>query len=70
MIVIDPTLLGRKFYVMDPKIVYTCRGFIVSGTNLVIGEYADPTYKCNRLATHKLSDAKFTDYVPTTPTPP
>ena len=69
MIVIDQTLLGRKFYTVDPKTVYTCRGFIVSGTNLVIGEFADPTNKCNRLATHKLSDAKFIDFVPT-PTAP
>ena len=71
MIVIDPTLLGRKFYTHDQKTTYTCRGVIVSGTTLLIGEYPDPTYKCNRLATHKLSDAKFTDFVPaTTPTAP
>ena len=69
MIVIDQTLLGRKFYTVDPKTVYTCRGFIVSGTNLIIGEYPDPTYKVNRLATVKLSDAKFTDFVPS-PTAP
>ena len=69
MIVIDQTLLGRKFYTVDPKTVYTCRGFVVSGTNLIIGEYADPAAKCNRLATVKLSDAKFTDFVPT-PTAP
>ena len=69
MIVIDPTLLGRKFYTVDPKTVYTCRGVIVSGTTLLLGEYPDPTYKCNRLATLKLSDCKFTDYVaaPTAP---
>ena len=64
MIVIDPTLLGRKFYTVDPKTVYICRGVVISGTLLVIGEYPDPTYKCNRLATHKLTDCKFTDYVP------
>lgn len=64
MIFIDPTLLGRKFYTVDPKTVYTCRGVIVSGTTLLLGEYADPTYKCNRLATLKLSDAKFTDFTP------
>jgi hypothetical protein len=69
MIVIDPTLLGRKFYTHDIKTVYICRGVIISGTTLLLGEYPDATYKCNRLATHKLSDVKFTDFVPAS-TPP
>ena len=59
MIVIDQTLLGRKFYTVDPKTVYTCRGVIIHGTPLVIGEYDDPQGKCTRLATHKLTDCKF-----------
>ena len=64
MIFIDPILLGRKFYTVDPKIVYTCRGVIVSGTNLLLGEYPDPIHKCNRLVTLKLSDCKLIDFVP------
>ena len=67
MIVIDPTLLGRKFYTVDAKTIYTCRGFVVHGTPLIIGEYLDSTGKVTRLATHKLDSAKFIDNVPSTP---
>ena len=63
MLVIDQTLLGRKFITHDAKTVYTCRGVIISGTVLLLGEYPDATYKCNRLATHKLTDARFNDFV-------
>ena len=68
---IDQTLLGRKFYSHDTKTVYTCRGMYVQPDSypIIIGELADPTYKCNRLTTHKLADVKFTDFVPTTPVP-
>jgi hypothetical protein len=65
MIVIDPSLLGRKYYTVDPSTVYACRGVIVSGTTLLIGEYHDSASKCNRLATHKLTDCRF--IVPTVP---
>ncbi len=64
MLKIDENLLGRQYYTHDAKTTYVCRGVIVQGTILLLGEYGDPTYKCNRLATHKISDAKFTDYVP------
>lgn len=71
MLTIDTTLLGRKFYTVDPKTVYTCRGIYVQPDSypILIGEYADPAYKCNRLATVKVGDAKFTDFVaaPTAP---
>ena len=69
MIVIDPTLLGRKFYTVDAKTIYTVRGVVISGTILVIGEYLDTTGKVTRLATHKLTDVKFTDNVPATLVP-
>ena len=64
MLFIDPSLIGRKFYTDDSKKVYTCRGVVISGTILVIGEFPDPTAKINRLATHKLTDVKFTDFIP------
>lgn len=67
----DQTLIGRKFYTHDAKTVYTCRGIYVQPESypIVVGEYPDPTYKVNRLATHKLNDCKFTDFVaaPTAP---
>jgi hypothetical protein len=69
MIVIDPTLLGRKFYTVDAKTIYTVRGVVISGTILVIGEYLDSTGKISKLATHKLTDVKFTDSVLTTTNP-
>ena len=69
MIVIDPALLGRKFYTVDAKTIYTCRGVVISGTILVIGEYLDSTGKISKLATHKLTDVKFTDNVPVTAAP-
>lgn len=71
MLFIDPSLIGRKFYTHDSKTVYTLRGIYVQPESrpLLIGEYADPTYKVNRMATHKMEDAKFTDFVPTAPTP-
>jgi hypothetical protein len=69
MIVIDPTLLGRKFYTVDAKTIYTVRGVVVHGTILVIGEYLDSTGKISKLATHKLTDVKFTDSVLTTTNP-
>jgi len=39
-------LVERKFYVTDPKIVYTCIGYgdaTETGRLLIVGEYADPT---------------------------
>ena len=63
MLFIDPTLIGRKFYSADPKTVYTCRGVVISGAVLVIGELPDGTY--SRLTLHKLTEIKF----PTTPVP-
>jgi hypothetical protein len=68
MLFIDPTLIGRKFYTVDAKTVYTCRGVLIMGTALLIGEYNDPQAKCSRLATCKLADCKFPD-VPGTPSP-
>jgi hypothetical protein len=65
MLQIDPTLIGRKFYSHDPNTVYICRGVVISGTLLVIGELTDGTY--SRLTTHKLTDVKFPIPVATAP---
>ena len=72
MLIIDQTLIGRKYYSHDPKTVYICRGVYVQPDSypILIGEYPDPTYKCNRLATHKLADVKFADFVPVAPPAP
>ena len=76
MLYIDPSkLLGRKFYVHDSKIIYTAIGYGQNETAFIVGEYPDPGYlaKYNRLVTHKLTDCKFTDFVPSavsSPSPP
>lgn len=66
MLIIDQTLIGRQYYTHDAKTVYTCRGIYIQPESrpVLIGEYPDPTYKVNRITTHKLEDAKFTDFVP------
>ena len=69
MMAIDNSLMGRKFYTVDAKTIYTVRGVVISGTILVIGEYLDSTGKISKLATHKLTDVKFTDSVLTTTNP-
>lgn len=70
MIHIEPSkLIGRQYYTHDQKTTYTAIGYAENETLLIIGEYPDPTYKCNRLATHKLSDCKFLDFVPVAPPP-
>lgn len=72
MLYIEPSkFVGRKYYTNDQKNTYTAIGYGQNNTCFVVGEYADPTYKCNRMATHKLSDCKFLDFVPAAaPTPP
>jgi hypothetical protein len=59
MFKIDDSMLGRKYYTMDPKTRYTIRGFALNGTLLVIGEYADDPNNVNtehRIASHKLTE--------------
>lgn len=65
--VIDATLMGRRYYTHDQKTTYLFRGLLINGTVLVLGEYEDPTYKCTRLATHKVPDVKFCDTAATPP---
>lgn len=71
MLIIDPTLIGRKYKTSTGNQEYTLRGVYVQddARPFVIGEYPDPTYKCNRFTTHKLNDCLFTDYVAPTPSP-
>jgi len=71
MLHIEPSkLIGRKYYTHDIKTTYTAIGYGQNDTSFLVGEYPDPQYKCNRVTTHKLSDCKFTDFVPAAPTPP
>ena len=66
--IIDPTLIGRKYYTSDPKTVYTIRGIYVNPNSLpiVIGELdsfapigSNPTAPISLLATTKLSDVRM-----------
>lgn len=64
----DHSLLGREYYTVDPKTVYTVRGIVVGGTVLIVGEYRDPNdNKVTRLATHKLTEVKLSDSAPPVP---
>jgi hypothetical protein len=54
---IDPTLMGREYYTVDPNTKYKFRGIVVSGTILVVGELTDA--KGSTLVTHKITDVKF-----------
>lgn len=58
MITIDPTLIGRKYYIHDPKTVYTIKGVSDgTGTVALLGEYNDG--QSQRLTTTKVVDAKL-----------
>lgn len=70
MVHIDPAkLIGRKYYTHDQKTQYTAIGYGQNDTTFIVGEFPDPTYKCNRVTTHKLADVKFLDFVPTPAVP-
>ena len=59
MLNIDPTLIGRKYYTLDPKTVYTLRGAYVKPDSgvIVIGEF-HPSNTSNetKIVTHKITD--------------
>ncbi len=58
MIIIDPTLIGRKYYIHDANTQYTIKGIADgTGTVILIGEYTDG--KNIRLITTKVTDAKL-----------
>ena len=66
MLIIDPTIIGRKFYTHDPNTTYTCVGAYVKPDSGVIlmGEFsANPQAQTpntiSRIATCKLADATF-----------
>jgi hypothetical protein len=65
MLYIDPAkLVGRTYYTHDIKTTYTAIGYGQNDTTFIVGEFPDPTYKCQRITTHKLSECKFTDFKP------
>ena len=57
---IDQSLLGRKYFTHDPKSVYVIRGILLNGTLLILGEFtpapASTTPPTNGLVTHKITD--------------
>jgi len=58
MLVIDPTLIGRKYYTVDPNTTYIVRGVCDgTGTIVLLGELSDS--KSIRIVTHKIVDAHF-----------
>lgn len=68
MLIIDPTIIGRKYYTLDPKTVYTLRGIYgePGARPIIIGEFetstpigTNPNAPTTRLVTHKLSDITF-----------
>ena len=58
MIIIDPTLIGRKYFTHDPKTQYTIKGVADgTGTLVLLGEYKDGTSAVEtRLITHKVGE--------------
>jgi len=58
MLIIDPTLIGRKYYTIDLNSVYTVKG-VCDGTRTIVlfGEFDDG--KSKRIVTHKITDAHF-----------
>jgi hypothetical protein len=58
MLIIDQTLIGRKYYILDKNTQYTIRGIADgTGTVVLIGEYNNGTDV--RLTTTKVTDAKL-----------
>lgn len=57
MLKIDESLIGRTYYTHDRKTIYTIRGFAITGTIVVLGEFCpDPTTFDTKLTTHKVTD--------------
>lgn len=61
MLVIDQTLIGRKYHTHTATTKYTVRGMYVQPDSkpILLGEYEDPQAKVNRIATHRIEDCKF-----------
>jgi hypothetical protein len=58
MLKIDDSLIGRKYYTVDPNTIYTIRGVADgTGTLILLGEYDDG--KTLLLTTTKVVDAKL-----------
>jgi len=57
--IIDPTLIGRKYYTTDPNSTYTLRAAYVKPDSgiIVLGEMADANKPGeSRFVTHKVTD--------------
>ena len=61
MFIFDQSLLGRKYFTLDPKTTYTLRGIYVQPNSkpIVMGEFtsAQNTFgSTTKLVTHQLSE--------------